>query len=55
MLYVLVGNPTLRFTVSAFSGNEGGEAVLELILNKPLDCCTVSVKVQLQNGTAKGT
>ena len=54
ILCVLVGNPTLQFTKSAFSGNEGEEAVLDLILNKALDCCTVSVKVQIQDGNAKG-
>ena len=39
----------------AFSANEGEEAVLKLLLDKPLDCCTVSVRVELEGLDAKGT
>ena len=39
----------------SFSGNEGEEAIVKLLLDKPLDCCTVSVRVEFASIDAEGT
>ena len=49
MFFLFLGKPILNFPASTFTISESdGVAELKLMLSKPLDCCTVSVRVLIE-------
>ena len=47
---------SLAFASSAYTVDEDvGEANLELTLDGPIDCCSISVTVKVEDVTATGT
>ena len=48
-VFLFLGKPILNFPASTFTISESdGVAELKLMLSKPLDCCTVSVRVLIE-------